>query len=132
MKRDEWEFEYTASKLAEGAEAQKAHRLSRAAWWTDQKASLMAEVKESGLEVTESIAAQYGSTMPVGNLRGGGAPQINVRHDLQMKLVECHTKIESHTGAAAEYDGWIQVLRANPETRQKLNHEDWLYFFGKV
>ena len=26
-KRDEWEFEYTASKLAEGAAAQKAFRL---------------------------------------------------------------------------------------------------------
>lgn len=132
MKRDEWEFEYTATKLAEGAEAQKTFRLARVAWWTDKKATIMAEVKESGLEVTESIAAQYGSTMSVSNARGGGAPQINVRHDLQMKLVECHTKVEAHTRAAAEYDGWIQVLRANPEQRLKLTQEDWLYFFGKV
>lgn len=132
MKRDEWEFEYTATKLAEGAEAQKNFRLARVAWWTDKKATIMAEVKESGLEVTESLAAQYGSTMSVSNARGGGAPQINVRHDLQMKLVECHTKVETHTRAAAEYDGWIQVLRANPEQRLKLTQEDWLYFFGKV
>ena len=55
-KRDEWEFEYTASKLAEGAQAQKEFRLGRVKVWTDAKAKLMAEVKESGLEVTESVA----------------------------------------------------------------------------
>ena len=34
-KRDEWEFEYTAAKLAEGAKAQREFRLGRVAWWTD-------------------------------------------------------------------------------------------------
>ena len=127
-KRDEWEFEYTASKLAEGAAAQKAFRLGRVAWWTDAKAKVMAEVKDTGLEVTESVAAgisNYANTQMVG-------PQITVRADLQKKLAECHSKIQIHQQAAEEYDGWVQVLGANSENRMKLTQADWLYFFGKV
>lgn len=125
--RDEWEFEYTAAKLAEGAKAQREFRLGRVAWWTDAKAKVMAEVKETGLEVSESVAASvsnYATTSMA-------APQIMVRADLQKKLAECHSKIQSHQQAADEYDGWIQVLTANGEQRLKLTHADWLYFFGK-
>jgi len=124
------EFEYTASKLAEGAAHQKAHRLSRVEWWKQKKAEVMAEVKESGLEISESIASQ--SNYATSNALGGRGPQINVRSDLQQKLGECQQKIASHTQAAAEYDGWVQVLTANPEARLKLQQADWLYFFGKV
>lgn len=126
--RDGWEFEYTASKLADGAEVQKAHRLSRVAAWAEAKEKVMAEVKESGIEVSESAAEDmksYHSTRSIG-------PQVTVRTDLQAKLTECHSKIQSHRAAAAEFDGWIQVLRANPESRLKLTHGDWLFFFGKV
>ena len=128
-KRDEWEFTYTAIKLAEGAKAQREFRTSRVAWWTEAKAQLMAEIRESGLEVNESIAAQanYLSTAT-----RAIAPTINVRQDLQQKLAECHSKIQSHQQAAAEYDGWVQVLEANPENRLALTQADWLYFFGKV
>jgi hypothetical protein len=129
MKRDEWEFEYTASKIAEGAAAQKEHRLSRVAAWTEAKAKVMAEVKDSGIEVSESLAADMKS---YSNATTGYGPQVMVKADLQKKLTEAHQKIATHTRAAAEYDGWIQVLRANPEARLKLTQDDWLYFFGKV
>lgn len=126
-KRDEWEFEYTAAKLAEGAKAQREFRLGRVAWWTEAKAKVMAEVKETGLEVNESMAASlsnYANTSMA-------APQISVRADLQKKLGECHSKIQSHQQAAGEYEGWVQVLGANSESRLKLTQADWLYFFGK-
>ena len=35
-----------------------------------------------------------------------------------------HDKLE-------EYVGWQQVLEANPENRQSLDIEDWLFFFAK-
>lgn len=130
--RDEWKFTYTASKLAEGAAAQKAFRLSRVSVWSEAKTKLMVEVKESGLEVTESVAAAMGSTYSVSNAGGRGGPTINVRADLQIKLQECHSKIQEHQQAAAEYDGWVQVLQANPECRLELTQADWLYFFGKL
>lgn len=129
MNREEWEFEYTASKVAEGAAAQKEHRLGRVAAWTEAKAKVMAEVKDSGIEVSESLAADMKSYH---NTTAAYGPQVLVKADLQKKLTEAHQKITSHTRAAAEYDGWVQVLRANPEARLKLTQDDWLYFFGKV
>lgn len=126
-KRDEWEFEYTASDLAEGAARQKEFRLGRVKWWKEAKDQVMAEVKESGLEITESLAAaltNYSTQQMAG-------PQVMVRADLQKKLTECHSKIQSHQWAADEYDGWVQVLSANPDARLKLTQADWLYFFGK-
>lgn len=128
MNRNEWEFEYTAAKVADGAEAQAMFRAGRAEWWEQQKAAVMAEVKDSGIEVSESVAAgavNYHSTQMAG-------PQVMVRADLQRKLTECHQKIESHRKATREYEGWVQVLRANPEQRLKLTQADWLYFFGKA
>ena len=126
--RGEWEFEYTASKLAEGAASQKAFRLSRVTAWTEAKDKVMAEVRDGGIQVTESVAAgmsSYSSTQSFG-------PQIGIDPAFQKKLAECHTKIQSHQQAANEYDGWIQVLSANSESRHKLTQQDWLYFFGKV
>lgn len=126
--RDEWEFEYTARNLAAGAKAQREFRLGRVMWWTEAKAKIMAEVKESGLEISESVAASI-SNYATSAMAG---PQVMVRADLQKKLSECHGKIQSHQQAADEYDGWVQVLDANPDNRLKLTQGDWLYFFGKA
>lgn len=125
MKRDEWTFKYTAAKLAEAAELRAAHRHERVEWWTEQRAKVMAEVKDSGIEVEESVAASYSNTtMKM-------APQVVVRTDLQRKLNECHQKIIEHGDAERSYAGWVQVLRANPEAQLELQHDDWLYFFGE-
>lgn len=128
--RDEWKFEYTAMKLATGAMAQKDFRISRVEWWTEQKSKLMAEIKESGLEVNESLGAL--ANLSYANTTSANGPTISIRPDLQKKLSECHSKIQAHTQMVAEYDGWVQVLTANPENRLELTQSDWLFFFGKV
>lgn len=130
--RDEWRFAYTASKLAEGARAQKEFRQSRVVWWTEQKAKVLAEIRESGVSVSEGIAAQAQMQSSYTTSNAGYGPQVTINADLQRKLAECHSKIQSHTQAVAEYDGWVQVLEANPENRLDLTQADWLYFFGKV
>lgn len=124
-----WEFDYTARDIAKGAEQQRDHRRSRIDAWTQAKANVMTEIRESGIEVSESMAVDMKS---YSNTSGNVGPQVLVRADLQRKLTECHQKIQSHTRAAAEYDGWVQVLLANAESRLKLTQSDWLYFFGKV
>lgn len=128
-KRDEWEFEYTAANLAKGAEDQQAFRLSRVQAWTEAKDKVMAEIRESGIEVHESVGAQMAS---YSNSTQSVGPQIGINPQFQKKLAECHAKIQTHTQAAAEYNGWAQVLSANKESRLKLTQADWLYFFGKV
>lgn len=136
MKRQEWEFRYTATQLAEAAAKKRDHHRERTAWWITQKEAVMAEIKESGIEVSESVAAQYSNTtMKM-------APQVMVRSDLQSKLNECYGKITKHQQIADEYDGWFQVMQgrghngviqlaASTEPYFDLHQDDWLYFFGE-
>lgn len=121
--RKDWEFEYTASVLAQAAKDKKEYRQGRANWWKEKQKEVIAEIKESGLEFNESLAVAYASN-------AGRAPQLAVKPDLQNKIKECHEKIREHLSAVHEYDGWVQVLSANPDSRMKLKHGDWLFFFG--
>ena|ERR1035437_3004010 len=127
-KRDEWEFEYSAKALAEGARSQKDFRSSRVDAWTKAKEDLMVQVKETGITITESVASGM-SNYTNSNSNG---PSIGIDPAFQNKLSECHSKIKEHTQAVAEYEGWVQVLDAAGDSRYKLNQADWLYFFGKV
>lgn len=125
MKRNEWLFEYTASKLAVAAEHKRDFRKARLDWWEAKRNEVMQEVKDSGLEVSESLAMDYSKTSP------GVGPQVMVRNDLQRKLTECYGKIKEHAEMMRQYEGWRQVFVANPESRLQLHHDDWLYFFGE-
>jgi hypothetical protein len=125
MQRDKWSFEYSAIDLAKAAESKRGHHASRLKWWEEQKANVMTEVKETGIEVSESVADQYSNST-----RGYG-PQVMVRNDLQQKLTECHKKILEHDGKAKEYEGWRQTLTANSGKSFPLHADDYLYFFGK-
>jgi hypothetical protein len=126
-KRQDWEFEYSAADLVAAADKQCAFRLERVKWWELKKAEVMAEIKDSGIEVSESVAAGspgYGSKM----LHG---PRVMVRNDLQEKLSECHDKIQHHQHAADEYQAWADLLNKHSSERLKLTQSDWTYFFGK-
>lgn len=131
MNRNEWEFEYTCNALAAAATKQRDHRLSRVEAWTTKKGEVMQKIKDSGLTVHESVAEQFGNTYSTNAAGHGFGAQVMVDNTLQRDLSECVTKIASHRAAATEYDGWIQMLNANPESRVKLNHDDWMFFFGK-
>lgn len=124
MKRDEWEFEYTASKLAEAAKAKQAIHVGKQNWWEGKKAEVMAKVKEFGIEVRDSVAASYSNT------KGNFGPQIEIDEGMQRDLTECQQKIREHERLVRDYDAWMQVLSANPDSRMKLDHEDYMFFFG--
>lgn len=127
MNRGQWEFEYTAARLAEAAQQQKEHRLSRVAVWEGKKEEVMHKIKDSGLSVHEGVAAGMANYT---TSRTQGA-HVMIDPTLQSDLSECVTKIEEHRKAATEYDGWIQMLSANAEARLKLKYHDWMFFFGK-
>jgi hypothetical protein len=129
--RDHWEFEYTAAKLADAAEAQHGYRKGRLVVWQDKKKEVMEKIKETGLTIHENLAEKmYGTTSNQFNPLHHGA-QVLVDPTMQQDLNEAEMKIKEHRDASKVYDGWVQVLRANPEARLKLTHEDWLFFFGK-
>lgn len=41
------------------------------------------------------------------------------------------SRFQPHTEQRDTYDGWKQVLEANPEDRVELDIDDWLFFFGR-
>ena len=122
--RIDWEFEYSAKTLADAAKTKRDYRQSRVDWWKNALETVMAEIKESGIEVNEGMA---GNNFAVTSIQ---VPKITIRLELQNKVKECHEKIHKHMSAVYEYDGWVQVLTANANAKLKLKHGDWLFFFG--
>lgn len=125
--REFWEFEYTCNALAIAAEVQKEYRLSRVKAWEDKKAEIMAKIKDTGLTVHESVAEKMSSYS--NNVNPFATVMVDKR--MQEDLTEAVTRIKTHRDLARHYDGWVQMLNANPEARVKLKHSDWMFFFGK-
>lgn len=123
--REEWVFEYSSNQVLQGANQQKEFRLSKVQWWKAAKEKVMTEIRESGIEITESVAGLTYSTTSV------MSPKISVNDTLKKQLLECHTKIQEHQQAADRYEGWIQLLNDNPDLELKLTYSDWLYFLGE-
>lgn len=129
MKRDEWVFEYTAGKLAEAASSKMRFHEERLEWWKNKKSEVMNTIRAEGLEIDEKISLGYRS--PKSRDWEDGA-RVVVRNDLRKDLDECLEKLSFHTEQFRHYDGWHQVLAANPEAGLQLQIEDWLFFFGRV
>jgi len=128
MQRSTWNFDYTASKLAEAAQAKIDWHKERLEWWKTKKTEVFATIKNEGLEVDEKISLAFSNPKSRDWERGA---QVMVRNDLQKDLDECLQKLQVHTQRLNEYNGWHQVLAANPESRKSLDIDDWLFFFGK-
>lgn len=125
MKRNEWSFEYTAATLADAAEAKRAHHQDRLQWWEVKKVEVTKSVGDRGIEVHDSVASGYSNTAT------GIMPMIQIDSGLQRDLCECQNKIQEHGKKVRDYAGWVQVLRAQPEARLSLEHDDFLFFFGE-
>lgn len=124
MKRKDWTFEHTAKTIAEAAVVKKTTHIAKFKWWETKKDEVMAKVKAEGISVKDSVAAHYSNT------KGNYGPQIEIDEGMQRDLSECQQKIMEHNRLVQEYDGWIKVLSASPESRLALDHDDWLFFFG--
>jgi hypothetical protein len=131
MKRNEWEFEYTAANLAKAARDQSDFRAERTEFWKGKKEEVMRKVKESGLTVHEDLSLGYSSNNINPTKAFGGGAQVLVDPTLQRELNECVERIRLHEAATKEYAGWAEVLSASPEKRVALHADDWLYFFSR-
>ena len=129
MLREAWKFPTPAARLAEAAQARLAYHDERVTWWTGKRAEVMARIRAEGLELDERLVLSQPN--PKARDWDRGATRVMVRNDLQEDLDECSAKLRFHTGKRAEYDGWVQVLQANPGTPLELDIEDWLFFFGR-
>lgn len=132
MLRSKWEFEYTAKTLAVAASQQRTFREQRVQFWRDKKEKVILKIKAEGLTIDESITDQ----LLISNTKYGTSAErgaaIMVDQTMQRDLDECVSKIRAHTDFRKQYDAWVQVLDGNPEARVKLDHDDWMFFFGKA
>jgi hypothetical protein len=128
MLRQDWCFDYRATKLAEAAEQKKAFHQKRLDWWKAKRVEVMTVIRSEGLELDEKIVLEYRN--PKSRDWDGGS-QVMVRNDLQKDLKECLEKLSQHTQQVEQYDGWQQVLAANADARVRLDIDDWLFFFGR-
>ena len=126
MLREKWEFEYTGAQLCEAAGKRVAFHQDRLKWWKDKRQAVMAQIRAEGIEVNESIAMGYQNPK---SRDWVDSTQVLIRNDLKLARAECQKKLASHAGRLAEFSGWFQVLKANPEARKPLDLQDWLYFF---
>jgi hypothetical protein len=129
MKREEWTFEYSAAALADAAAAQAAFRRTRFEFWSTKKSEVMQKIRDSGITVHEDIALGLLDKSYSNSVRAGA--QVLVDPMLQRDLNECVTKMQNHSERARQYDGWEQVFRGNRDARVPLDHDDWMYFFGR-
>jgi hypothetical protein len=129
MQRKDWKFDYTAAKLAEAAQAKIAHHTARLEFWRTTREEVLARIRAEGLEIDEKIVLGYQSPKARDWER---ANRVTVREDLRQHLDECLEKLKAHTDWLAHYQGWHELLLANPEQRVALDIEDWLFFFGRA
>ncbi len=125
MKRKEWQFEYNTKQVLGAARAKANHHAERLKWWEGQQAEVMAKMRESGIEISQSLAMQYGQT------QANFAPNVSIKPDVQRELNECFQKISEHKSKQADYACWVEILSAtNDGHNLSLDHDDWLHFFG--
>ena len=128
MLRKDWGFDYTANKLAEAAATKMVFHQDRLDWWKTKRQEVMGTIRSEGLEIDEKLVMEFRSPKARDWDRSA---QVLIRNDLQTDLSECLDKLSHHTQQVQQYDGWQQVLAANPEARVKLDIEDWLFFFAR-
>ena len=129
MKRNDWGFQYTAVALAKAADAKRSYHQERFDWWKEKKEETINKIRSEGIEVDEKIVLEHRSLKSRDWDRGA---QVMVRDDLSKHLSECLEKLSFHTTLVNDYDGWFQVLSANPNTTLMLDHTDWMFFFGQA
>jgi len=124
--RGKWKFNKSTDDLKVAAAKKALFRKGREDFWKSKFDEVMAEIKNSGIEVNESINSGY-STSNTGYRK----PEIQVKPELEEKIGECHNKIKEHSNAFAAYNAWAQVFEGNPGVVMELNFNDWLYFFSE-
>jgi len=125
--KETWQFPYTADVLTDAAFKKMSHHDDRMKWWLEKQAEKFAEIKEKGLTIHESVAANSSFGLISNSYQ---QPTITLDHNLTSDLTECQNKVAWHKAKVAEYEAWVEVLSSQGKSTFNLNHSDWLFFFG--
>lgn len=128
--REQWKFNYKVCDILEAANYKVDWHKGRHDWWVAKKKEVLDKIRQEGLEIDESVAADQFSSYKISNT--GRQTQVLIRDDLMRDLNECSSKTEEHKNKIASYEAWVAVLSAQPENNMlELDQSDWLYFFNR-
>lgn len=137
MKREKWKFQFKADEVKTAAQSKFTFHTERTKWWTEKKEEVMNEIKTSGISIDESIVDELGKSGYSGyqtlNVRslGAGSPQVRIDPNLVQRLNEAHGKIAEHKEKVKAYTAWVEVLTAGGTQLLTLDHEDYIFFYGR-
>ena len=98
MQRTKWTFHYQAEEVRAGAEAKVEHHESRYDFWTGERAAILGQIKETGLDVRNY------------EVTGGSRADVVIDPTLQKRLTECESKVREHSNAIEDYSRWVAVF----------------------
>lgn len=122
MNRDKWIFNYKSSTVLEAAIAKKDFHTGRLEFWRGKKDEAKAKIKAEGIDFSESVSDIFSNNYHDAS--------VKVDNQLLKDFQECVHKEKEHHGKVEEYESWCKVLSTASQSLE-LNHEDFLYFFGK-
>lgn len=129
MVRKDWKFPYAAADLRDAARQKVEHCIARWSFWSEKEKETLARLKAEGINVDESLAAQFA------NKSYNRQPSVHIDPKLERDLIEANSKANEYHEKVKVYEGWVAVMEAQaqikPEVVLPLDHEDWLFFFGK-
>jgi len=127
--RKEWKFPYTATALLHASQAKVSFHSERVIAWTDKQKEVMETIKAEGLTIEESLAAAISSKTY------NRQATVTIDDKLLRDMDECTSKISEHKEKVAVYEGWVAMMEMEAANSQpvvlQLDHDDWLFFFGK-
>lgn len=126
MNRQHWKFIYPCAEILDGAAKKLAYHTQRWHWWTMKKDEILATIKEKGIVIDESAAAN--NSIHSFSNSTYAQPHAHIDEKLQKHLQESLSKIAEHRGKVMDYYSWTKVLQKQVGTVE-LHYDDWLHFF---
>lgn len=127
MKRNEWVFHIPVADILKAAEGKLVFHSGRVEWWKNKKAEVMDKIREDGIEVDDSLAADSPKFSSANYRRD---TSVNIRADLQEDLSECVNKIRDHETKVRDYQSWCNVLAASRQAELDMHQDDYNFFFS--
>jgi hypothetical protein len=115
--RREWNFQYIAREIADGARRKAEHHEERMAFWDAEIEAARDAIKASGVDIRSY------------DVTGGQRHEVVIDPSLANRLSEAQQKRSSHEDSAKEYRMWERVLEANGFEALRLDAAD-VDFFG--
>jgi len=116
MKRNEWEFYFTSTKVVEAATRQIDYHSQRVAHW-EAELNAAEEALRGSVDFREH------------DVTGGKNISVVVDPEKQSWLNTCRTKLSGHRAKVAEYSRWRALLGTGSFTLA-LDSADYEYFFA--